>query len=80
MLAACALAARAQDSIPSEPAKPTKLFTSDSVFAITIASDIKKYMATRDSTAPWMPGRLTTGADTIAIGLKPHVLDFRRCR
>ena len=77
MLAACALAARAQDSLPSEPAKPTKLFTSDSIIPITIASDIKKYMATRDSTAPWMPGTLVAGADTIAIGLKPRG-HFRR--
>lgn len=75
--AALALAARAQDSVPSEPAKPTKLFTSDSVLSITIASDIKKYMGTRDSTAPWLPGRLTTGADTLTIGLKPRG-HFRR--
>jgi len=76
-LAACTLGARAQDSVPAAPAKPTPLFTSDSVFALTIAADIKKYMGTRDSTAPWMPGRLVTGADTIAIGLKPRG-HFRR--
>ncbi len=63
----------AQDAAaPVEPAKPTKLFSSDSVFSITIASDIKKYMATRDSTAPWIPGRLITGADTLRIGLRPR--------
>ncbi len=78
--ACAAVAARgaAQDApAPVQPAKPTKLFASDSIFAITISSDIKKYMSTRDSTGPWLPGRLITGADTLVIGLRPRG-HFRR--
>jgi hypothetical protein len=52
--------------------KPTKLFSSDSVFSITIASDIKKFMSTRDSTAPWLSGKMIVGTDTLKIGLRPR--------
>ena len=79
-LAAAALlasAAGAQDSVPAGPAKPTRLFSSDSVFSITIATDLKKYMSTRDSTAPWLSGKLIAGSDTLAIGLRPRG-HFRR--
>jgi hypothetical protein len=76
VLCAFAGAAAAQDSA-SLPAKPTRLFSSDSVLTITIASDIKKYMGTRDSTAPWLPARLILGADTLRIGLRPRG-HFRR--
>jgi len=74
-LAAAALlasAAGAQDSVPAGPAKPTRLFSSDSVFSITIATDLKKYMSTRDSTAPWLSGKLIAGSDTLVIGLRPR--------
>jgi hypothetical protein len=80
LLAAGALGARiaAQDApAHAEPAKVTKLFASDSIFSITIASDIKKYMNTRDSTAPALPGRLIVGNDTLKIGLRPRG-HFRR--
>ena len=69
--------AAAQDSMPTEPGKPTRLFSSDSVFSITITGDIKKYMGTRDSTAPPLPGKLIVGNDTLIIGLKPRG-HFRR--
>ena len=76
--AAAAARGAAQDAAaPIEPAKPTKLFAGDSIFSITISSDIKKYMSTRDSTAPWLPGRLITGTDTLVIGLRPRG-HFRR--
>jgi len=79
-LAAAALlaaAAAAQDSASTLPAKPTKLFSSDSVLTFTIASDIKKYVGTRDSAAPWLPAKLIAGNDTVRIGLQPRG-HFRR--
>lgn len=70
--------AGAQDSTDaSTPAKPTKLFASDSVFAITIASDMKKYVETRDSTAPWLPARLIVAGDTLGVGIRARG-HFRR--
>lgn len=75
VLAASALVAArgaAQDPAARGPAKPTRLFSSDSIFSLTIASDIKKYMGTRDSTAPWLPARLLAGGDTLRVGLRPR--------
>lgn len=79
LAAAAAIAGRsaAQDSIPAAPAKPTKLFSSDSVFAITIASDIKGFMKQRDSLAPPLPGTLIAGNDTLKVELRPRG-HFRR--
>jgi hypothetical protein len=75
---ALAVPVRAQDSVPTPaPPKPTKLFSSDSVFAITISSDMKKYAGTRDTTAPWLPARLVAGGDTLRIGIQPRG-HFRR--
>jgi hypothetical protein len=74
--AGAALPAAGQDSTAG-PAKPTRLFRSDSIFSITITSDIKKYTGMRDSLAPWLPGRLTVDGDTLRIGLRPRG-HFRR--
>lgn len=79
LAAAASIAGRAvaQDSIPAAPAKPTKLFSSDSVFAITIASDIKTFMKTRDSLAAPITGTLIAGTDTFKVNLRPRG-HFRR--
>jgi len=69
--------AAAQDSAAAAPAKPTKLFASDSVFAITIAGDMKTYVAARDSTAPWLPAQLIVAGDTISIDIQQRG-HFRR--
>ena len=78
--AAAVITARAgaQDSAAAPaPAKPTKLFASDSIFAITIGTDLKKYASTRDSAAPWIPGRLVVGGDTLHVRVRPRG-HFRR--
>jgi hypothetical protein len=77
LLAALFTRAAAQDAAAKGPAKPTKLFSSDSIFSITIATDLKKYTATKDSSAPWLSGKLIAGGDTLQIGLRPRG-HFRR--
>ena len=68
----------AQDSTKAAgPAKPTKLFSSDSVFTITIASDMKRFAETRDSLAPYMPAKLIVGGDTLRVGIRQRG-HFRR--
>ena len=68
----------AQDSTKTAgPAKPTKLFSSDSIFAITIASDMKKFVDTRDSLAPYLPAKLIVAGDTLRVGIRQRG-HFRR--
>jgi hypothetical protein len=77
LLAGAFAQAGAQDAAAKGPAKPTKLFASDSIFSITIATDVKKYAATKDSSAPWLSAQLITGGDTLHVGLRPRG-HFRR--